>query len=58
MNKNKEIKVCDQCGKEITGDDVRYFDGQILCTDCFDNLTTLCLLPLRQSHMELCQRGF
>ena len=41
-NTNEEIKVCEHCGKEISGDDVRYFDGEVLCTDCLDSQTTFC----------------
>lgn len=39
---NKKIKICQQCGKEIAGDDIRYFDGKILCSDCLDSETTFC----------------
>ena len=46
MNKskanNKEIQICRYCGNEISGDDIRYFDDRILCTDCLDNETTFC----------------
>ena len=44
MNKknNQKTQICEHCGKKISGDDVRYFDGQILCVDCLDSQTTFC----------------
>ena len=39
---SKEIQSCGCCGKEISGDDVRYFDGEVLCVNCLDSYTTLC----------------
>lgn len=41
-SKNEEIQICEHCNTEISGDDVRYFDGQVLCIDCLDNQTTFC----------------
>ena len=39
---SKKIQVCEHCGKEITGDEVRYFKGQVICVDCLDSHTTFC----------------
>lgn len=39
---NKDIQVCEHCGREISDDDIRYFDGQVLCVDCLDNQTIFC----------------
>lgn len=40
MEKNK--LCCSQCGAVIDTDDYEMFNGQILCSDCFDNLTSVC----------------
>ena len=47
MNKNKantneKTQICQHCGKEISGDDIRYFDNQILCVSCLDSQTIFC----------------
>ena len=39
---SKEIQSCGCCGKEISSDDVRYFDGEVLCVNCLNSYTTLC----------------
>ena len=41
-NSNGKIHICQHCGNEISGDDVRYFDHQILCVDCLDSQTICC----------------
>ena len=41
-NSNEKIQICDHCGKEISNDDVRYFDGKFVCTDCLDSQTIFC----------------
>lgn len=38
----KEKFLCSLCGKELTRETSKEFDGQILCEDCFDNQTTTC----------------
>lgn len=40
MEKNK-IR-CSQCGAVIDTDDYEMFNGQTLCSDCIDNLTSVC----------------
>ena len=42
MEKINEIHTCKHCGKEISGDECRYFDGAVLCMDCLDNETVFC----------------
>ena len=39
---SKENQICELCGKKISGDDVRYFKGQVICVDCLDSNTTFC----------------
>ena len=37
-----ETFTCDHCGQELTADRQIEFDGQTLCEDCFEELTTTC----------------
>ena len=34
--------ICSCCGAVLNEDTTKYFDGQYLCEDCFDNETVLC----------------
>ena len=64
---NKEVQICKHCGKEISGDECRYFDGQVLCADCLDSQTTFCshcgeriwnYSNIGTLSMPLCQRCY
>lgn len=41
MSKEKEKRICEQCGEEIHGE-VKKFDGKTLCEYCFDAETVVC----------------
>lgn len=38
----KEKLICCLCGAELTEETVREFDGQFMCTQCFDIHTVAC----------------
>ncbi|MBP5362366.1 MAG: amidoligase family protein [Ruminococcus sp.] len=41
-NKNENKLYCYQCGALIEDEDYEEFDGQIICSDCFENHTVTC----------------
>ncbi len=40
--KEKEIEICEICGKELSKEEINEFDGKILCKHCLDNETSIC----------------
>ncbi|MBP5361621.1 MAG: amidoligase family protein [Ruminococcus sp.] len=41
-NKKENELFCSQCGALIEDDDYEEFDGEILCSDCYENRTVTC----------------
>lgn len=42
MSKEEKTRICEHCGREIQGDGYEIFNGEILCTSCFENETIVC----------------
>ncbi|QSX04793.1 amidoligase family protein [Sedimentibacter sp. zth1] len=54
--------ICEVCGNEFDSSEINEFDGEILCDDCYDELTVNCSIcgktMLRESAMEHNDRFF
>ena len=38
----EEKYLCSHCGAKLTQEELTEFEGKIYCTDCLDELTTVC----------------